>query len=76
MPELHEFFANEVSTGIKFATVPMLDPPMMAETSTQAPSRRQALPLLIVDTTRRELDWRKVSRLEFSGDGSTCDLLA
>ena len=72
IPERQEFFAKEVSTGIKFAIVPMLDPPMIAQTSIKTPSIRQVFPLVMLAAIRREFDYLSVKRLELSGEGSPC----
>ena len=73
LPERHAFFANEVSTGIKFAIVPILEPPIIAQTRMATPINRQAFPLFKLSAIRRELADLKVSRLELSGEGYTED---
>ena len=50
IPDRHAFFANEVSTGMKLATAPILDPPMTEQASTARPIIRQVFPLLIAVT--------------------------
>ena len=43
IPERQAFFANDDSTGMKLARVPMLDPPKMAHMSVSTPSARHAV---------------------------------
>lgn len=71
IPERHEFLPNEVSTGIKFAIVPMLEPPIIAQIRMPAPSIRHAFPLFKFSAINREFACLKVRRLELSGEGST-----
>ena len=46
IPDLQAFFANELLTGMKFASVPIEDPPRMAPIRINAPRSRQQFPLM------------------------------
>ena len=47
IPDLQAFFANELLTGMKFASVPIEDPPMMAPIRMNIPRSRQQFPRLM-----------------------------
>ena len=76
IPERHAFFANEVSTGMKLAMVPIDEPPMIAQKRMHTPSSRQAFPRFIDEATSREFDYLNDRRLKFIGEGAYKDLFA
>ena len=61
IPERQAFFANDDSTGMKLARVPMLELPKMAHISVITPRARQAVYL-----SRLEFDYCADVRLELS----------
>ena len=61
IPERQEFFAKDVWTGIKFAIVPILEPPRIAPNRIKTPNSLQAFSLLIFSVTNLEVYSRKFS---------------
>ncbi len=64
-PDRHEFFTKDVFAGMKFAVAPMLDPPIIALTSTQAPKILIKFPLLNCFAIKRDECVLSVTLLAF-----------
>ena len=64
-PDRHEFLTKDVLAGMKFAIAPMLDPPIIALTSTQAPRILQKFPLLMCFAIKRDECVLSVTLLAF-----------